>query len=115
MRTVAGDDRADGDDGSGGGGERLADAGYGEDRRDRGEGVGGPDDDCLCAGDGVDRLGARRGLLGAAELEALDQSLAALADHELLEGVPALAGANPGAHGVIAHRQNARGQADRVG
>ncbi len=53
-------------------------------------------------------------LLGAAELEALDDALGPLADHELLEGTPAGGCADPGADGVIAHRQHARAYADRL-
>ena len=38
----------------------------------------------------------------------------ALADHELLEGAPAGGRADPGAHGVVAHRQHSRAHADRL-
>ena len=94
--------------------QRLADAGDGEDRGDRGERVGGADHDRARARDRREHLRAGLRLLGAAELEALDDALGALADHELLERAPAGGRADPGAHGVVAHRQHPRAHADRL-
>ncbi len=84
------------------------------DRGDRGERVAGSDHDRPGVGDRRQRLLARPRLLGAAELEPLDQPGGALADHELLEGEPAGTGPYPRAHRVIAHRQHSRAHADRL-
>ena len=90
------------------------DAGDGEDRGDRGERIGWADHDRVSARDRREHLRAGLRLLGAAELQALDQALGALADHELLERTPADGRSDPGADGVVAHRQHARVYADRL-
>ena len=47
------------------------------------------------------------------ELDAVDRPLAALADHELLEGHPAPARQHARAHRLVGHRQHARAQPER--
>ena len=94
---------------------RLAHAGHGEDRADRDDRVRGADHDRARARDRVEHLGRA----GAAS-DALENSTsstgpaAALADHELLERQPAPARAHARAHRLVAHRQHARADAERV-
>ena len=53
----------------------------------------------------------RAGRLDPLQLDAVDGPLAALADHELLEGHPAPAGQDARAHRLVGHRQHAGAQA----
>ena len=84
--------------------------GHLEDRAHRDDRVRRPEDHGARAGDRVEDglRGVRR--LDPLELDAVDRALAALADHELLEGHPTPAGQDAGTHGLIGHRQDARAQ-----
>ncbi len=113
LQHLAAHDRADGDDRGARRGDRLANPGTARIGAIEASGLDGPMTIAFAPSMAASARALGCGLLGAAELEALHESLCTLANHELLEGVPAARRANPGAHRIVAHRQYPRAYADR--
>ena len=102
-------ERRDGDDRRP---QRVAQPRDGEDRPDRDHRVGGPDDDHVGTAERLEHLRGRPGRLDPVQRDVLDRPGRALADHELLERVPGPARLHVRAHGLVAHRQHAGGDAE---
>ena len=108
LTTCAADDRRHGDDRRGAARSASAMPGHREDRADRDTGFDGPMTIGARAGDRVEHRLGRARRLDALELDAVDGPLAALADHELLEGAPSARGRGRAVRtGCVGHRQHA--------
>src|SRR5829696_7048848 len=105
LDRPAADERADRDHGRRRGGDRLAYPRHGEDRADH---------DRLRPLERREHLGRRPRRLDPAQLDRLDLRLRPVDDHELLERPPPPVRAHVRAHGLVAHREHARVDAERV-